>query len=164
MRAIVMRRRGRGRILGLAALAVAGALVWRAWPRHEAADPSLVDGRLWVDSRPDRRTDYVQAAFFVTDANLGIFERASSYDLRLEFFDMTRDTRTISLTFPQTNRHAKFTFSIRECTDHKPFDLCLTLSSNPWGGPTDYYGFSRPEDEQREMGALSRGVRAAARP
>ena len=120
------RRRPRGEILALAALAVAGVLLWREWPRREA-DPSLVDGRLWVDSRPDRRTDYVHGALFVTDANFGLFERGSAYDLRLEFFDMTRDNRTVRLTFPQTNRQAQFDFSVRECSNHKPFDLCLSI-------------------------------------
>jgi hypothetical protein len=74
---------------------------------------------------------------------------------------MTRDATSVDLTFPQSNREAKFTFAVRECTDRKPFDLCLSLSSNPWGGPTEYFGFSRPEDEQHELGALSRAVRAA---
>jgi hypothetical protein len=141
---------------------VASILVWREWPRGVTADPALVDGRLWVDSRPDRRTDYVQGALFVTDANFGLFERASAYDVRIEFFDMTRDGKSIRLTFPQTRREAKFDFSVRDCSDHKPFDLCLSISSNPWGGPKEYYGFSRPEDEQRELGALARNARTAA--
>ncbi len=66
--------------------------------------------------------------------------------------------RTVKLTFPQTDRSATFTFSVRECEERKPFNLCLTLSSNPWGGPTAYYGFSRPEDERAALGALARDV------
>ncbi len=158
MRTVVKRRSYPRRALALAALAVASALVWRAWPRRVASDPSLVDGRLWVDSRPDKHTDYVHAVVFLSDANLGLFERASSYDRRLELFEMTRDSRTVKLTFPQTDRSATFTFSVRECDERKPFDLCLTLSSNPWGGPTAYYGFSRPEDEHEALGALARDV------
>lgn len=162
MKDLVKRTASRYRVVVYAAVAAVAVLVWREWPRGETADPSLVDGRVWVDSRPDRRTDYVQAAIFVSDANFGLFERASSYDLRLEFFDMTRDAKTVRLTFPQTNRQANFGFSVRECSDHKPFNLCLSLSSNPWGGPKNYYGFSRPEDEGQELGSLSRDVRAAA--
>ena len=104
----------------------------------------------------------MQGAVFVSDANFGVFQRASSYDLRLEFFDMTRDSTTIKLTFPQSNRSATLSFAVRECDDHKPFDLCLTLSSNPWGGPIFYYGFSRPEDERQALGALGRELRDAA--
>jgi hypothetical protein len=158
MTPVVKRRSDPRRALTLAALAAATILVWRVWPRHSATDPSLVDRRLWVDSRPDKHTDYVHAVIFVSEANFGLFERASSYDRRLEFFDMTRDARTVKLTFPQTDRSATFTFSVRDCDDHKPFDLCLTLSSNPWGGPTSYYGFSRPDDEREALGALARDV------
>jgi hypothetical protein len=140
--------------------AAAGLAVWWAWPHHAsgAADPSLVDGRVWVDSRPQKHTDYVHAAIFLSRANFGLFERASSYERRFEFFDMTRKGTAIQLTFPQTERSAAFTYSIRECSDHKPFDLCLTLSANPWGGPTDYYGFSQPEEERAELGDLARDL------
>jgi len=131
-------------------------LLWWAWPRATATDASLLDGRLWVDSRPEKHTDYVQVAVFLSRANFGLFERASSYDRRLEFFDMTRKATAVSLTFPQTERSASFTYSVRECSDHKPFDLCLTLSSNPWGGPTSYYGFSEPEEERKVLGELAR--------
>jgi hypothetical protein len=103
----------------------------------------------------------VHGVFFMTDENFGIFQRGSAYDVRFEFFEMTRDNTSIDLTFPQSSREARFTFGVRECADHKPFDLCLSLSSNPWGGPTEYFGFSSPEDEQRELRALSRAVRAA---
>jgi hypothetical protein len=155
-----MGRPGHRRAWVFAALAASGFVAWLAWPARTSADPSLVDRRLWVDSRPDKYTDYVQAAVFVSDANVGLFERASSFDRHLEFFDMTRTARTVKLTFPQTDRRATFTVSVRTCNDHKPFDLCLTLSNNPWGGPTAYYGFSSPEDERKELGALARDVDA----
>jgi len=125
------------------------------------ADPGLIDGRLWVDSKPDKLTDYVQAAVFVGAVNLGLFERASAFDVHFELFDMTRDAKAIRLTFPQTKRSANFRYSVRECREKKPFDLCLDISSNPWGGPTRYYGFSKPDDEDHAFGALSARMRAA---
>jgi hypothetical protein len=127
-----------------------------------AADPALLDGRLWVDGRPTKPTDYVNAVFFVTDAELGAFQRGSSYDIHIELFDMTRDATTIRLTFPQSKRSATFRYSVRECRDRSPFDLCLDITSNPWGGPAHYYGFSRPEDERQALGALARDVRDRA--
>jgi hypothetical protein len=39
----------------------------------DSADPGLVDGRLWVSTRPEKLTDYVHAAVFVGSANLGLF-------------------------------------------------------------------------------------------
>src|SRR5262249_16271989 len=37
----------------------------------EATDESLIDGRVWVEGRPDRLTDYVHAAIFISRANFG---------------------------------------------------------------------------------------------
>jgi hypothetical protein len=127
-----------------------------------AADPALLDGRLWVDGRPVKHTDYVNAVFFVSDANMGIFQRASSYDIRFELFDMTRDKTTIRLSFPQSKRSATVRYSVRQCRDRAPFDLCLDISSNPWGGPSHYYGFSHPEDERQALGTLAQDVRGRA--
>src|SRR5262249_36377839 len=70
----------------------------------EAADESLIDGRAWVEGRPDKLTDYVHAAFFITRANFGIFERGSAYELRLEFFDLTRQKGALKIHFPQTKK------------------------------------------------------------
>jgi hypothetical protein len=125
-------------------------------------DPGLVDNRLWVDGRPEKHTDYVHAAIFISRANFGLFERASSYDVRFEFFDMTRDPQRITLTFPQTNRSATIGFSVKACDEKKPFDLCLDLTSNPWGGPKRYYGFSQPEQERAQLGDVADRLRADA--
>jgi hypothetical protein len=126
------------------------------------ADPALLDGRLWADGRPVKHTDYVNAVFFVTDATLGVFQRASSYDMHVELFDMTRDKARIRLSFPQSKRSATFRYSVRQCRDRAPFDLCLDMSSNPWGGPTHYYGFSRPEDERQALGDMAKDLRHRA--
>jgi hypothetical protein len=161
-------RIARSRAFGLAVLGgavLAFCLVRRAATSDfpgagTSAEPGLVDGRVWVDARPLKLTDYVNAALFVSDANFGLFQRASSYDIRLELFDMTRDEGTIRLTFPQSSRSASFRYTVRECRDRKPFDLCLDISSNPWGGPLHYYGFSRPDDERQALGALAGTLRA----
>ena len=127
------------------------------------ADPSLIDGRVWVELRPEKLTDYVQAALFMSRANFGFFERASAYDVHFEFFDMTRDSRTVKVTFPQTDKSATFGFAVNTCDDLKPFDLCLELTKNPWGGPKRYRGFSKPEDEEATLGLLARALCQAAR-
>jgi hypothetical protein len=128
----------------------------------EEAQDELIDGRVWVEGRPDRMTDYVHAALFAPRANLGLFERASAYDLRLEFFDLSRQKGALRIHFPQTKKDANVTFVVKECSDKAPFDLCLDLSDNPWGGPKRYYGFQKPEDEKAQLGGLSARMREAA--
>jgi hypothetical protein len=41
---------------------------------------------------------------FVSAANFGLFERASSYDFHAEIFDTTRDAKNVKLTFPRAAR------------------------------------------------------------
>lgn len=151
-------------LLATAASVAAFCFLRRELDRRATAGPSLVDDRLWVDSQPVHHTDYVQAVVFLSNDHFGVFRRASSYDIHLEFFDMTRDGKTIRLTFPQSRRSAEMHYAVRECHDHPPFDLCLDLSDNPWGGPTHYFGFSEPDDERRTLGDAARGMRALGAP
>jgi hypothetical protein len=128
----------------------------------EPTDESLLDGRVWVEGRPDRLTDYVHAAFFVTRANIGVFQRSSAYDMRLEFFDVSRQKGVLKFHFPQTKKDASVTFAVKECSEKPPFDLCLDLNDNPWGGPKRYFGFQKPEDEKAQLAGIAARMREAA--
>jgi hypothetical protein len=119
-------------------------------------DPSLLLDRIWIDSQPDKPTDYMQAAYLLPEPTLGIFQRASAYDIRAERFDYRRDGKTLELTFPQTGKTSRVTFTVTACRTLPPFDLCLDLSDNPWGGPKRYFGM-RAQDEDD---ATLRAVRA----
>ena|SRR5579883_995686 len=161
MRAPSFRKLG---LVSAVALVLAGGI---ALVRSDAdvapeGDPSQIDARLWVEKRPEKLTDYVHAAVFLTQAHFGIFERASAYDLRLEQFDLNRDKGTAKVFFPQTSRSSTFTFAVKECSEKPPFDLCLDVSQNPWGGPKRYYGFSREEDERAALGAFGATLRERA--
>ncbi len=48
------------------------------------------DGRFWAEGRPEKLTDYVHGAFFISRANFGAFERSSTYDVRFEMFELSR--------------------------------------------------------------------------
>lgn len=109
-------------------------------------DPSLLIDRVWVDSVPDKPTDHTNFAYLIPEPAIGIFQRASSYEMRAERFDHRRDGKTLELTFPQSGKTAKITFTVTACSELPPFDLCLDLSDNPWGGPKRYYG-TRAQDE-----------------
>jgi len=150
--------------VGLLAAAVFAFVLWRRG--HEAPgpldDPSLVDGRVWIEKRPDKLTDYVHSAFFLSRANFALFQRGSAYEMRLEVAELTRDKERLRLFFPQTSRDARVGYRVRPCSDLPPFDLCLELNENPWGGPKKYYGFTNPDDERATLGATARELRAAA--
>ena len=55
--------------------------------------------------------------------------------------------------FPQSDKNREVNFRISQCDDLPPFDLCLDLSENPWGGPRRYYGLADPDQEQELLGA-----------
>jgi hypothetical protein len=107
-------------------------------------DPSLVLDRLWLDSKPEKYTDYTQYFFILSAAPIGIFQQSSAYK---------RKGDQLLMHFPQTDKNREVSYRIRRCDDLPPFDLCLDLSDNPWGGPRRYYGLADPDQEQELFGA-----------
>jgi hypothetical protein len=126
-------------------------------------DPTLIDGRVWLERRPEKHTDKVHATIFLTGYNIGLFDERSSYAGRHELFEFTRTGGDVKGLFPQSDKKFTINFVVRACDDAPPFDLCLDLSSNPWNGPKRYYGFRDPDAESRELGTRAHSLRAAAR-
>lgn len=139
-----------GKWLLIVILLVLVYLGWKWWTGSEEsadatrdkADPSLLLDRVWIDKIPEAYTDYMHAFVALADHPVGIFQKASSYRVEAELFQFKRKDSKIQLLFPQTNKKKQFTYKITHCDDLPPFDLCLDLSKNPWGGPKRYYGDS----------------------
>jgi hypothetical protein len=123
-------------------------------------DPSLLFNRIWMESKPENPTDYVHGAYFLSRPQLGIFQRYSAYDFHFERFDYKREGAKTTLLFPQTNRAAELTIHITKCSAPAPFDLCLDVGENPWGGPKRYYGMTAQEDEERVLGPSAAALRS----
>jgi hypothetical protein len=178
--------RSKAIVLGVAVAAAGALFVWRSpwrWGWHQSVEetgtdgplpegplvegplpegPGEIDGRAWVEKRPEKLTEYVHVAIFVSRANFALFERASSYDVHFELADVSRKDDKVSVYFPQSGRSATVSFKVKSCSDLPPFDLCLDLSDNPWGGPKRYYGFSQPDDESSQLGELAGQARRRA--
>jgi len=139
------------------------------WPREHdhasgasAEDPSLLLDRVWVDSKPEKYTDYVHVALFIDYAPMGIFQKASSYHAELELFEFKRNGNKVKLRFPQTDKTSAFSYKIWECDDLPPFDLCLALNKNPWGGPKRYYSLRDSDEEADLLGNVRERLEAGA--
>ena len=151
-----------------AAWAALGLLAIGAWRLAAAPsapaddDPALVLDRAWFDSKPEKYTDYVQAFYASRYAQTAVFQKSSAYDYRIELASFRRDARKLALTFPQTGKSAEVTFSIRACSDLPPFDLCLDLSDNPWGGPRRYHAMKAQEEDGTRLGKDSQALRLHA--
>jgi hypothetical protein len=156
-------------ILILVLLAYLG---WKyLWPKDDGGDreaqrdnAALILDRVWVDSNPQKYTDYVQAMLMLSDIPMGVFQKASAYRVELELFEFTRKGHKVGLHFPQDERSGDFKFKIRSCDELPPFDLCLDLTRNPWKGPKRYYGLTDGHAEQELLGDLrARLIGSAAR-
>jgi hypothetical protein len=123
-------------------------------------DPALLYNRIWMEAKPEKMTDYVHGAYFLSRPQIGIFQRSSAYDFHFERFDYKRDGAKTTLSFPQTDRKAELTIHITKCGAPAPFDLCLDVGENPWGGPKRYYGMTEQEDEARALGPAAAALRA----
>ncbi|HUH04671.1 MAG TPA: hypothetical protein VML75_21895 [Kofleriaceae bacterium] len=146
-------------------------LGWKYFRGHEGEradaqrgeNPALLLDRVWVDSEPSAFTDYIHAMIALSDVPLGVFQKASAYQLNLEIFEFHRDGSKMVLRFPQTDTSKKFGFKITGCNELPPYDLCLDLNKNPWGGPKRYYGVRDAGSEAALLGELPARLRAAAR-
>lgn len=118
-----------------------------------AEDPSLVLDRLWLDSKPERYTDYTHLFFVISAAPFGVFQQSSAYRSVAELTEYKRKGDRLLMHFPQTDKKHEVSFRISQCDELPPFDLCLDLSQNPWGGPRRYYGLADPDQEQALFGA-----------
>ena len=158
-------RKSRNWLLLLVVLLIAAAVWWlwrgRAGDRSEPSsdrrgeDPRLLLDRAWIDSKPDRHTDYMQAMIVLSDAPIGAFQKASAYHAELEIFEYRREGHRLKVHFPQSDTHREVSYRIERCDELPPFDLCLTLQTNPWkGAPRRYYGASDGEVEARVLGGL----------
>jgi hypothetical protein len=145
-------------------LLLVAAAVWWLMRGRDAGDgdadpargenPRLLLDRVWIDSKPEKHTDYMHALIVLSDAPIGAFQKASAYHVELEIFEFTRDGAKVSLNFPQRDQRARFSYQIEKCDELPPFDLCLTLSANPWKGPRRYYGLSEQDEEERALGGV----------
>lgn len=142
---------------------------WIAGDPGEARDqpPQKLFDRVWMEKVPDDPKDYLHGSYVLESQPFGLFQRSSAFDFHIELFQYDRDGNKLKLTFPQSEKQAKISYAIKSCDDMPPFDLCLTLSANPWGGPVKYYGFADLDDEAKALPgareALAPQVAAAAR-
>jgi hypothetical protein len=140
-------------LTGVTVLALSGCTPGRG------EDPSLLLDRVWFESQPAKPTDYVHVLFLLSYPSVGVFQRSSAYDFHFEQVDYKRSGESMKLTFPQTGKEDEVTFTVTACNALPPFDLCLDLSGNPWGGPKRYYAKRHQDDEDE---AAARSMRSLA--
>ena len=117
-------------------------------------DAALLLDRVWIDSKPEKYTDYAHVMLTLSGAPIGIFQKASAYRVTAEFYEYRRRDNRLSIHFPQTGAKREVSYRVSRCDELQPYDLCLDLSENPWGGPRRYYGLSDPGEEHALLGEV----------
>ena len=129
-------------VIALSAVLLLAYLAFRSPSSpSDRGEPDLLTDRVWIEAMPAAPEQEVHALLVLPDAPLGVFVHGSAYRSRLEVFETREDGDHLDLRFPQDDRKAELIYRAIACDDQPPFDICLDLESNPWGGPRRYRSF-----------------------
>src|SRR5688500_8003020 len=80
-------------------------------------DATLLLDRVWVDSKPEKYTDYMHVMLTLSGAPIGIFQKGSAYKIIAEFYEYRRRENRLAVHFPQTGKKHQVTYRVRRCED-----------------------------------------------
>jgi hypothetical protein len=124
------------------------------------AAPRDLLNRIWFDKLPEKRSDEVTIALFF-GGGIGVFDTGSAYRASFEMFEFERKATELDFVLLHDKKRATVKYTVSDCDDKPPFDLCLVLEGNP-RGPKKLYGFAYDDDEAAKV-PWSRDLREAAR-
>lgn len=135
-------------LLVVSVLATLGiAACSKSSPRLSATDARdvLID-RNWIDRMPESMTDRLHVYRFVPSMGGGVFQDRTLYKGTFELF-MFRVDRGDHIVFdlPETGEKVTSQFTIENVAGPAPFDLKLTIFSDP-RGPHEYFGMRSETD------------------
>src|ERR1700704_2849688 len=107
---------------------------------------SVLIDRNWIDRMPQTKTDRLHVYRFVPAMGGGVFQDRTLYKGTFELF-MFKVERGDHIVFDLPETHEKITsqFRIEKVDGPEPFDLKLTVFSDP-RGPHQYYGMTAETD------------------
>ena len=121
---------------------------------HEPSPPqlspsdarSVLIDRNWIDRMPQNKTDRLHVYRFVPTMGGGVFQDRTLYKGSFELFKFAIDRGDhIIFDLPETQQKVTSQFTIEEVAGPEPFDLKLTIWSDP-RGPNIYYGIRAETD------------------
>ena len=115
----------------------------------DEAKKLLID-RNWIDRMPQTERDKLHVYRFVPNMGGGVFQDRTLYKGTFELFTFTVDGDHILFDLPETGEHVNSQFHIENVDGPKPFDLKLTVWSDP-RGPTVYYGMRKETGDLAQL-------------
>jgi hypothetical protein len=110
----------------------------------------LID-RNWIDRMPETDRDKLHVYRFVPNMGGGVFQDRTLYKGTFELFKFSIDGDHILFDLPETGEHVRSQFHIEAVDGPAPFDLKLTVWSDP-RGPTVYYGMRAENARVKQLG------------
>jgi hypothetical protein len=115
-------------------------------PRLSASDSRdvLID-RNWIDRMPESTTDRLHVYRFVPTMGGGVFQDRTLFKGTFELFMFKVENDHIVFDLPETHEKVTSQFQIERVDGPAPFDLKLTIFSDP-RGPQVYYSMRSETD------------------
>jgi hypothetical protein len=145
----------------LSAVSVVTACSSRSSPTLSADDARdvLID-RNWMDRMPETTKDRLHVYRFVPSMGGGVYQDRTLFKGTFELFTFKVERGDhIVFTLPETHEKVTSQFAIEKLTGSGPFDLKLTIFSDP-RGPREYYSIRAETD--RDGHVLEQKLAAAA--
>ncbi|HEX2690668.1 MAG TPA: hypothetical protein VHN14_28825, partial [Kofleriaceae bacterium] len=102
--------------------------------------------RNWIDRMPENHTDRLHVYRFVPSMGGGVFQDRTLFKGTFELFTFTVEHGDhIVFNLPETHEKVTSQFTIEKVDGPAPFDLKLTLWSDP-RGPRAYFGMRAETD------------------
>ena len=135
-------------LLAFALLAGSLAACHRSSSSALSADDArdLLIDRNWIDRMPENTTDRLHVYRFVPSMGGGVYQDRTLFKGTFELFTFKVERGDhIVINLPETREKVTSQFTIEKVDGPAPFDLKLTLWSDP-RGPREYYGIRSETD------------------
>lgn len=109
----------------------------------------LID-RNWIDRMPESTTDRLHVYRFVPSMGGGVYQDRTLFKGTFELFLFKVERDRIAFQLPETREKVTSSFTIERVDGPAPFDLRLTIASDP-RGPHVYYGMRSETDRDGHL-------------
>jgi hypothetical protein len=138
-------------LLACFVVGIAGACSSPGHPQISDRDArQLLLDRNWIDRMPQNDRDKLHVYRFVPSMGGGVFQDRTLYKGTFELFTFSVDGDHIDFVMPQTRERVRSQFHIEPVDGPAPFDLKLTVWSDP-RGPSVYYGIRAETDRDGNL-------------
>jgi hypothetical protein len=138
----------------LAATALGVSACKSSKPSSEALAASdardVLINRNWMDRMPESPRDRLHVYRFVPNMGGGVYQDRTLFKGTFELFLFKVEGDHINFMLPETHEKVSSQFKIEHVAGPEPFDLKLTVFSDP-RGPHEYYGMRSETDRDGHL-------------